>query len=281
MSCSKSNKIENITTDYNETVSTDIELFEKANKELKNNNLDAALENYDKIEVLYPNSDYATKSRLLNGYIYFTKGEYEKTQAIAESFIKYYPGNKNLPYAYYLKGMSYYILIKKPKYDQRNSIEAKKIFTFILNAYPKSDYKEDIILKLNVIDNSIAEQLIIVGKYYDKRKNYGAALNYYSEVYKNYSDTLIIEECLYLMTNIYKRLSEKKLMEKYASILGYNYPDSKWYLKAYNLVEGINPDMPNMQKWYLKLNPIKLIKKKKKIEKEKWYEPKKPNFKLF
>ena len=70
-------------------------------------------------------------------------------------------------------------------------------------------------------------------------------------------------------------------MEKYASILGYNYPDSKWYLKAYNLVEGINPDMPNMQKWYLKLNPIKLIKKKKKIEKEKWYEPKKPNFKLF
>ena len=281
MSCNKTPEIEITSDDYNENISTDIELFEIGNKELENNNLDLALEKFDKIEVLYPNSSYATKSRLLNGYIYFTKGEYEKTQAIAKSFIKYYPGNKNLAYAYYLEAMTYYILIKKPEYDQKNSLEAKKIFTFILNAYPNSDYREDIILKLNIIDNSIAEQLVIVGKYYEEKSNYSAALNYYLDVYLNYNNTLIIEECLYLITNIYKKLSEKKLMEQYAAILGYNYPNSEWYLKTYNLVNEINPNVSNIKTWYLKLNPIKLIKKKKEIKKEKWYEPKKPNFKLF
>ena len=140
-SCNKSNKIKEKTLDYEQNIYTDIELYEKANTELNNDELEKAIDNFDRLEVLYPNSNYSSKARLLSAYIYFTKGEYEKTQAIAKSFIKYYPGNKGLAYAYYLEAMTYYVSMKKPEYDQKNSIKAKNIFTFILNAFPNSDYK--------------------------------------------------------------------------------------------------------------------------------------------
>ena len=56
----------------------DYELFEKSNAFISSNELDLALKELDKIEVLFPSSPYANKSMLLSAYIYFLKKDYEK-----------------------------------------------------------------------------------------------------------------------------------------------------------------------------------------------------------
>jgi len=280
MSCSKTPIID-ISNIYEENLKNDYELFDSANQLLEKKLYDDSIKELEKIEAIFPNSQYSAKAKIIRSYIYFIQGEYEKTKAIAENYIKYYPGNKDVIYAYYIEAMTNYVQVKKPEYNQKYTIEAKNKFIFINNAYPNNKYERDINLKLNIINNTISSQLLSIGKYYEKEKNYIAALTYYLDIYKNFEKTQKIEEALYSIAKIYIKINEEENATKYASILGYNYPDSKWYQKTYQMIKKIKPEIIDNKKWYENLNPIKLLLKEKIDKEKKWFEPKKPKFKLF
>ena len=281
VSCNRPTKVIEESIKYENNIREDYELFENANQELRLKNYEEAISELDKIQIFFPNSKYSAKARLMISYINFINGEYEKTKASTESFIKYYPGNENVVYAYYLNAMTDYVLIKKPEFDQENTEETKKKLIFINNAFPDNKYKQDIILKLNIVNNSLAEQLLGIGKFYENNEDYAIALNYYLEIFKDYQETLVIEEVLYRIIKIYLILDEKELATRYASILGYNYSESKWYKKSYNLIKNIKDEIEENYKWYERLNPIKLIKREKVTKKKKWFEPMEPKFKIF
>ena len=58
---------------YENNILEDYELFENANTFISNRQLDEALIELDKLEVLFPNSLYANKGMLVTAYIYFLK----------------------------------------------------------------------------------------------------------------------------------------------------------------------------------------------------------------
>ena len=64
---------------------------------------------------------------------------------------------------------------------------------------------------------------------------------------------------MYFITKIYYSFDEYELAKKYASILAYNFPKSKWYKKSYNLINNLE-DVGENQNWYEKLNPIRIFK---------------------
>ena len=250
---------------YENNILEDYELFENANTFISNRQLDEALIELDKLEVLFPNSLYANKGMLVTAYIYFLKKDYEKTRAIADSFKSYYPGSKDLVYANYLEAMTYYILIKKSEYSQKNASIALNKFNFILNAFPNNNYEIDIITKIQIIDNNIAENNLKIAKFYYKKNNLNGALIYLKSIFENHSSSLSIEECLYYLTSIYKTLEEEDIAKSYAAILAYNYPNSIWYDKSYNLINDMNIEN-NKKNWFDKFNPIKLLKNDQKEE---------------
>ena len=185
ISCSSNDSI-----NYNDQINifenntlNDKELFELANEHITNDNLENALVELNKIEVLFPSSRYANKSILLKAYIHFINKRYEKTRALSENYKKYYPGSSDIVYANYLEAMTYYVLIKKSDYSQQNAEIALDKFTFILNAYPNSIYEIDIITKIQVINNNLAESKLEKAKFYIKRKNYNGALLYLVDIY--------------------------------------------------------------------------------------------------
>ena len=243
---------------YENNTLQDYELFENANKLIANNQLDLALIELDKIDVLFPSTIYANKGMLISAYIQFLKKDYEKTRAIAESYKKYYPGSKDIVYANYLDAMTYYIVIKKPEYSQKNAYEAIEKLNFILNAYPDSNYEIDIITKIQIIDNSLARHKLSIAKFYLNKKNLNASLIYFKDIYENHSSSLSIEETLYYLTKIYKSLEEIELAKEYSAILAYNFPKSDWYKKSYNLIYDIDTPTDKID-WYQKFNPIKLF----------------------
>ena len=279
MSCSKSPIIDNSNI-YEENLKNDYELFDSANQLLEKKLYDDSVKELEKIEAIFPNSQYSAKAKIVRSYIYFIQEEYEQTKAIAENYIKYHPGSKDVIYAYYIEAMTNYVQRKKPEYNQKYTIEAKNKFLFINNAYPNNKYEQDINLKLNIVNNTISSQLLVIGKYYEKEKNYIAALTYYLDIYKNFEKTQKIEEALYLITKIYIKINEQENATKYASILGYNYPDSKWYKKTYQMIKKIKPEIIDNKKWFEKLNPVRLIIKDQINEEEKWFKPIKPKFKI-
>ena len=247
---------------YENNILEDYELFNLANKYIETEKLDLALIELDKIEVLFPSGEYAKKAMLVSAYIYFLKKDYEKTRAIAESYKTYFPGSRDIVYANYLEAMTYYVLLKKSDYSQKNAEEALDKFTFILNAYPDSIYEIDIITRIQVINNNLADSKLKKAKFYIKRKNYNGALLYLVDIYENHNSSNSISETLFYLSKIYFDLDEIDTSIKYASILAYNFPNSNWYSKIYNLINNIN-DIDNEPNWFEKYNPIEIF-----IEKE-------------
>ena len=243
----------------------DFELFENANEFIESAEYELALLELDKLEVLFPSSSYSNKGMLLNAYIHFLKKDYEKTRAISENYKKYYPGSKDISYANYLEAMTYYVLIKKPDYSQKDAYAALDKFNFILNAYPNSKYEIDIITKIQIIDNNLAMNKLSTAKFYLEKKNINGALIYLKDIYKNHSSSLSIDETLFLLVNIYKSIEEEEIAKNYAAILAYNFPKSKWYKKSYNVINELDIET-DQESWFEKFNPIKLVKNNKEEE---------------
>lgn len=268
ISCSSNDK-EDIISDqslYENNLLEDYELYEKANDYIASDQLDLALIELDKLEVLFPSSKYASKGMLITAYIHFLDEEYEKTRAIAESYKKYYPGSKDRVYANYLEAMTYYVLIKKSQYSQKNSELAIQNFNFILNAFPNSKYEIDIITKIQIIENTLAEHKLSTAKFYLNKKNINASLVYLKDIFYNYNTSLSIEETLYLLVKIYDLIDEIEIAKSYASILAYNFPESKWYKFSYNLINNIDEDLSGDDKWFEKYNPIKIFINKQEVD---------------
>ena len=244
---------------YESNTLKDYELFKLANDLISSNQFELALIELDKIEVIYPNSSYANKSMLLTAYIHFLMKDYEKTRAIAEMYKKYYPGSKDIVYANYLEAMTFYVLMKKSDYSQENANIALEKFNFILNAYPNSEYEIDIITKIKVVNNTLAAEKLNIAKFYLDKDNTNGSLIYLIDIFDNHNSSYSIEETLFLISKLYYSLEEYELSKKYASILAYNFPESKWYHKSYNLINGLD-DINNEKKWFEKFNPIKLLK---------------------
>ena len=268
ISCSSNDK-EDIISDqslYENNLLEDYELYEKANDYIASGQLDLALIELDKLEVLFPSSRYASKGMLITAYIHFLDEEYEKTRAIAESYKKYYPGSKDRVYANYLEAMTYYVLIKKSQYSQKNSELAIQNFNFILNAFPNSKYEIDIITKIQIIENTLAEHKLSTAKFYLNKKNINASLVYLKDIFYNYNTSLSIEETLYLLVKVYDLIDEIEIAKSYASILAYNFPESKWYKLSYNLINNIDEDLSGDDKWFEKYNPIKIFINKQEVD---------------
>ena len=260
MSCSSNDRDEydNDQSLYENNSLNDYELFNSANNYIINGQLDLALIELDKLEVIYPSSQYASKGILVKAYIHFLEKDYEKTRVIAEMFKSYYPGSKDIVYANYLDAMTYYVLMKKSDFSQENTYKAYDKFNFILNAYPNSKYEIDIRTKIKLINNNLAAEKLNIAKFYLDKGNNNGSLIYLKDIFDNHSSSLSIEETLYLITKIYYTLGENELSKKYAAILAFNFPDSTWYQKSYNVINGLS-DIKDNEKWYEKFNPIKIF----------------------
>ena len=263
VSCSSNDNDEfvNDQSFYDNNKYQDYQLYEKAEEYILKEQFDLALAQLDKIEVIFPSSEYASKSMLLRAYIHFLMKDYEKTRAIAENYKNFYPGSNDIIYANYLDAMTYYILIKKTDYSQKNANEALKKFTFILNAYPNNKYEIDIITKIELINNNLALNKMKTAKFYLNNKNNTGALIYFLDIFDNHNSSTSIEETLYYLTKIYYSIEELDLAKKYASILGYNFPQSIWYEKSYNIINDLQ-NIEEKESWFESLNPIKLFKSK-------------------
>ena len=82
------------------------------------------------------------------------------------------------------------------------------------------------------------------------------------DIFNNHSSSLSIEETLFLLTKIYYSIEEYEIAKNYASILAFNFPKSKWYIKSYNLINGLE-DVGKDKKWFEKFNPIEIFKQER------------------
>lgn len=214
-----------------------IEAYEEGLESLKEGDVLYAAKKFNEAEMLFPQSESAPKSALMAAYAYYIQDYYGDSIAELIRFLKVYPKDKNLDYAYYLLGICYFEQIVDEKKDMQSIIQSKETFKTLVKKFPNTEYAIDAKFKLDLIDDILALKEIYIGRYYLDKKKWIAAINRFRNVIDDYETTVYTEEALYRLVEVYYIIGLKEESKKYAQLLGYNYNSSAWYEKSYALFD--------------------------------------------
>lgn len=212
------------------------ELYNDAMDNLEAGDDKQAAKLFDEVERQHPYSSWATKAQLMAAYAHYRANQYDEAVTAADRFIDLHPANPDVPYAYYLKGLSYYERISDIHRDQEMTEQAKKVFEDIVTRFPNSEYARDARLKIDLANDHLAGKEMVVGRYYLSHGFYLAAINRFRTVVDRFQTTTHTPEALLRLTEAYTALGIDGEARKSAAVLGYNFPNSDWYTDAYALV---------------------------------------------
>ncbi|MBX3509175.1 outer membrane protein assembly factor BamD [Parvibaculum sp.] len=209
-----------------------------------------ATKEFDEVERQHPYSEWARRSMLMNAYANYKINQYNEAILSAQRFISLHPSNRDVPYAYYLIGLSYYEQISDVGRDQKMTENALAAFTELARRFPQSEYARDARLKIDLTHDHLAGKEMEIGRYYLKRRDYIAAINRFRVVVEKYQTTTHTPEALQRLTEAYLSLGVAAEAQTAAAILGYNFPGSEWYEDSYALLanKGLEP-VENKDSW--------------------------------
>ncbi len=210
-----------------------LEAYQEGIKSLEGGDVLFAAKKFNEAEILFPQSIWAPKSALMAAYSYYSQDYYGDAILELERFIRVYPLNKNLDYAFYLLGTSYYEQIVSEKKDLQSISKAKENFTIVVNKFPNTEYSLDAKFKIDLINEILASKEMYIGRYYFEKKKWIASINRFRNVVDNYDETIYAEEALHRLVEVYFILGLEDESKKYAKLLGYNYQSSEWYKRSY------------------------------------------------
>ena len=212
-----------------------IDSYKEGIRALEEGDVLFAAKKFNEAELVYPQSDWAPKSALMSAYSYYIQDYYGDSIFELNRFIKTYPKDKRLSYAYFLLAMCYYEQIVDEKKDLGPILKAREKFNYILENYPNTDFALDAQFKLGLINDISASKEMYIGKHYVKKKKWIPAINRFKIVVNNYETTAYVEEALFRLVEIYYLLGLTDESQKYAKLLGYNYLSSRWYKESYRI----------------------------------------------
>ena len=230
-----------------------IEAYNEGLKEFEGGDVFFAVKKFNEVELLYPQSIWAPRSTLMAAYAYYSELYFNDAISELERFLDKYKNHTNTDYAYYLLAVCHYDQIVDEKKDLEEIIKAKEYFTLLITEFPKTDYAEDAMFKLELIQEILASKELYLANYYLDREKWIPAMNRYKKIVNDYDTTIFIEEALFRLVEINYKLGLVEEAKKYSILLGYNYQSSEWYERSYKI---------------LNKNEIK-IKINKNLEKEK------------
>ena len=196
--------------------------------------LDAA-KKFSEAEIIYPQSMWAPRSSLMTAYSYYYGNYYLDAIDELKRFIKIYPNNERINFAYYLLAMSYYEQITDETKDLESILEAQKYFTYVQKKYPTSEYATDSEFKLELVREILASKELYLAKYYIEREKWIPAINRFKVIVEKYDTTIYVEEALHRLVEIHYKIGLEMEAKKYANVLGYNYLSSEWYKESYKV----------------------------------------------
>ena len=197
-----------------------------------------AIRYFQEVERLYPYSEWAKRSLIMQAFSQHKVKEYEEARSTAQRFLDTYPGDDDAPYAAYLMALSYYDQIDEVGRDQGLTFQALQAMRGVIEQYPDSDYARSAMLKFELAFDHLAGKEMEIGRYYLKRRNYTAAINRFRTVVQDFQTTTHTAEALHRLVEGYLGLGLNAEAQTAAAILGYNYQSSPFYDDSFRLLKG-------------------------------------------
>ena len=197
----------------------------------------AASKKFEEVDRQHPYSDWARKSLLMSAYSYYQAGDYDSCIGAATRYVTLHPGSPDAAYAQYLIAASHYDQIPDISRDQGRTEKAIAALDEVVRKYPTSEYAVSAKAKLQAARDQLAGKEMEIGRYNLQHRDYTGAINRFKAVVTQYQTTREVEEALYRLTESYMAIGVVGEAQTAAAVLGHNFPDSRWYQDAYNLVK--------------------------------------------
>jgi outer membrane protein assembly factor BamD len=191
---------------------------------------------FDEVERQHPYSVWARRAQLMSAFSYYLAKDHTKSIDSARRFLAIHPGNKDAPYAHYLIALNYYEQIEDVTRDQ--SITRRRWIRWASSSA--------------AIPHPLRRRRAAEGRPRarpPRRQGDGdrpllpaprqwlASVIRFRTVIDEYQTTSHTPEALMRLTESYLALGIPEEARKSAAVLGANYPNTKWYQRAYELVQ--------------------------------------------
>ena len=216
-------------------------LYNAAWQRMQAGNYPIAAALFDEVERQHPYSVWARRAQLMSAFSYYAANDHTKSIEAARRFLSIHPGNRDAPYALYLIALNYYEQISDVTRDQAVTRQALDALGELVRRYPNTAYAEDARLKIDLVRDHLAGKEMEIGRFYQRRNQWLASVMRFRTVVDEYQTTSHAPEALMRLTESYLALGIPEEARRSAAVLGANYPGSRWYQRAYALVQRHAP----------------------------------------
>ena len=243
----------------NKQLNNDVEIYNSGLELLKKKKFDEAIDRFTELEIQYPYSDWSARGQMLIGFSHYSNREYDEAILSLSKFTELNPDHPLVPYAIFLKGYSYYERIPNIELDQEYSEKALQEFLELTNRYPNSKYKKKSFEIIKILRNHLSSKELLIGKFYQSKGNYLAAIKRYKQILKKYKRSVHTPESLFRLIESYTSIGLVKQANYLYKILSYNFPKSSWKKEGDILAKKykINTNLKKYKKQAIDLNNLK------------------------
>lgn len=208
---------------------------EQAQSALDAKSYQKAVDLYEAMEARYPFGEYAPQAQLNIGYAYYKNDDPEAALSSADRFIKTYPRNPGVDYAYYLKGLVNYnrgigfidrfMPTDSSQRDPGNARDSYDNFEELIRRFPSSKYCDDARQRMIALRNNLAMYEVHVADFYLRRKAYEAAANRALHVVNDFQRTPAVPLALQILQEAYQQMGLKELAADSERVFKLNFPN--------------------------------------------------------
>ncbi|GAC1376606.1 MAG: outer membrane protein assembly factor BamD [Aquirhabdus sp.] len=209
--------------------------YQAAQHSLERARFEDATKSLEALETYYPVGVYTEQSQLDLMYARYRNSDFPGVISAGDRFIKLYPTNPQVDYAYYLRGVSNmesgtdslirYTNLNPAHRDTGYLRAAFDDFRDLIAKYPQSAYAPDAAQRMRYITNQFAEGEMNVARYNIERNAYLAAAERARWVVEYYQQTPQVPEAIATLVYCYQKLGMNDLATQYLNLLKENYPN--------------------------------------------------------
>jgi outer membrane protein assembly factor BamD len=219
-------------------------LYNTAHDSMKNADYAAATKAYQRLIARFPSGDYNEQAQLDLAYSQYKDNQPDDALSTVNRFIKTYPTNKHVDYAYYLRGLINFDRTsgtierfvqrsdEQTRRDQGYNLQAFDDFSELSRRFPDSAYTADARQRMIYLRNVLAQYEINVAEFYLRHKAYIAAADRSQYVIEHYQQAPQAGDALAILTRSYLSLNRNALADQARQVLALNYPDHPYLTDA-------------------------------------------------
>ncbi|HEX5338739.1 MAG TPA: outer membrane protein assembly factor BamD [Gallionella sp.] len=235
------------------------EIYADAKEKFDEGSYSDAIKLYEALQSRYPYGRYAQQSMLEMAYAYYRQNEPDPAISTADRFIKQFPNNPHVDYAYYVKGLANFngeigVLASiggqdPTERDPQSALDAFNAFRDLVTRFPNSKYTPDAKVRMQYLSNALAKHELHVAEYYLRRGANIAAVNRAQDLIKTYPNSPSTRAALEIMVQAYDAMGMTDLRDDTKRVLAQNVGASAAPGKAAAPLADSRPEKSWWQFW--------------------------------